>query len=168
MEKITRLNLLKLNSNSLNRTKLLILLIVTLVIISCETVKEKTKKSINAGGEVVGKTATEFFEGVSEGVDKTLQCEITLSQFLKDSGLTTGKFSIDSDTISGKNNLLILYLIFDKDFSKTILVKAFDKTGLEIGRTKLKIDGKAGDAKYYDLAFDKRTHIEVKSKFSIE
>jgi len=31
----------------------------------------------------VGETATEFFEGVAEGVDKTLECEIVLSDDLK-------------------------------------------------------------------------------------
>ena len=31
----------------------------------------------------MGETATEFFEGVAEGVDKTLECEIVLSDDLK-------------------------------------------------------------------------------------
>lgn len=148
--------------------KLLTFLILTLALLCCDTVKEKAKTTINQSGEAVGKSATEFFEGVSEGVDKTLQCEITLSDTLKNKGLRTGKYSISSDTTGGQNNLLTLYIIFEKDFSKTISVKAFDKSGLEIGRTRMLVDGKFGDAKYYDFAFDKRTNIEVKSKITIE
>lgn len=143
-------------------------LALAVVIFSCNRVKEKTKETINEGGEVIGKTATEFFEGVSEGVDKTLQCEMNLSQPLMEKGLKTGKFSINNDTSGGENNLLTLYLIFDKDFNGDISLRAFDKNGLEIGRTKMNVNGKAGEAKYYDFYFDKRTYIEVKSKITIE
>ena len=148
--------------------QLVTLLILILALTSCDRVREGTKKTINAGGEVVGKTATEFIEGVTEGVDRTLQCELSISESLKADGLETGKFTIQSDTVGGQNNLLTLYIIFNRDFNKSILVKAFDKAGLEVGRVKLPVDGKAGDAKYYDFLFDKRTYIEVKSKLTIE
>jgi hypothetical protein len=147
---------------------LLTILTLSLMLFSCSRVKEKTKETINEGGEVIGKTATEFFEGVSEGVDKTLQCEIHLSQSLGERGLKTGKFSINNDTSGGQNNLLTLYLIFEKDFNDDISIRVSDKKGLETGRTKMKVEGKAGEAKYYDFYFDKRTYIEVKSKITIE
>jgi len=148
--------------------QIITLIILTFLLTSCDRVKEKTKNTINEGGEVVGKTATEFIEGVSEGVDKTLQCEMSLSEALKNGGLQTGKFSIQNDTNGGQNNLLAIYIIFNKDFNKPVIAKAFDKTGLEIGRSKLTVEGKAGEAKYYDFAFDKRTYIEAKSKLTIE
>jgi len=145
-----------------------ILTLLAVLTISCNRVKDKTKETINQSGEAVGKTATEFFEGVSEGVDKTLQCEISLSQDLQDKGLSTGKFSIENDTTGGHNNTLTLYLIFDKDFKAPLTVKAFDKSGLEIGRSKIEIENKAGEAGYFDFVFDKRTYIEVRSKILIE
>ena len=37
---------------------------------SCGDVKEKAKDTINKTGEVVGETATELVEGVTEGVEK--------------------------------------------------------------------------------------------------
>ncbi len=43
---------------------------------SCNSVKEKTKEIINRSGETVGKTASEFIEGASEGIDKTLKCKV--------------------------------------------------------------------------------------------
>ena len=135
---------------------------------SCNRIKTKTKETLNKGGEVVGKTASEFFEGVSEGIDKTLQCEISLSEDLKRKGLKIGKFSVESDTAGGYNNLLSLYLIFDKDFKSSISIKVFDKSKVEIGRTKIDIENKKDAAGYYDFVFDKRTYIEVKSKIIIE
>ncbi len=148
--------------------KVITLSVLILSLFACNRIKQETKEALNKGGETAGKTATEFIEGVTEGVDKTLQCDIVLSQELKTKGLRTGKFSINNDTAGGENNLLILYLIFDKDFKDNLSVKAFDKNGLELGRTSLEVEGKQNDAKYYDLRFDKRTYIEVKSKIMIE
>jgi len=39
---------------------------------------------------------------------------------------------------------------------------------LEIGRTKIDIEGKADEAGYFDFIFDKRSDIEVKSKIVLE
>ncbi|HEY8402252.1 MAG TPA: hypothetical protein VIK89_13380 [Cytophagaceae bacterium] len=150
------------------RNILIYVTLLTFFVTACDEVKQKTKETINKSGETIGQTATEFFEGISEGVDKTLQCEITLSEELKSKGLKTGKFSIQNDTSGGTNNLLVLYIIFEKDFKGTISAKAFDKNGLEIGRSKIEVENKAGEASYYDFLFDKRTYIESKSKISIE
>lgn len=83
-------------------------------------------------------------------------------------GIRTGKFSINNLSDGGANNLLTMYLIFDKDFNSPITAKVFDKNGLEIGRAKLDIENKAENAGYYDFAFDKRTYVEVKSKIRLE
>ena len=144
------------------------LVLCALLIISCNRVKQESKEAINKSGETVGKTASEFFEGVSEGVEKTLQCEVSLSQNLQERGLKTGKFTIENDTAGGNENQLTLYLIFDKDFKGPLVAKAYDKSGLEIGRTKLEVNRNAGDAGYYDFVFDTRTYIEVRSKIVIE
>jgi len=151
----------------MNLKHLISILLVLVLFASCSRVKEKAKETINKSGETVGKTATEFFEGVSEGIDKTLQCEISLSNSLIDKGLKTGKFTIENAD-GGSNNQLTIYLIFDKDFKSLITAKAFDKHGLEVGRSKIDIEGKADGADYFDFTFDKRTYIEVKSKIVLE
>ena len=140
---------------------------VLALLVSCGRVKEKARETINKSGETVGKTATEFFEGVSEGIDKTLQCELSLSSSLIDKGLKTGKFTIENSE-DGRNNQLTVYLIFDRDFKSPVTAKAFDKNGLEMGRSKIDIEGKADEAGYFDFVFDKRTSIEVKSKIVLE
>lgn len=145
---------------------ILIFMILTLLV-SCGRVKEKAKGTINKSGETVGKAATEFFEGVSEGVDKTLQCELSLSESLQNAGLRTGKFSIENAE-DGTNNQLTVYLIFDKNFKSSVTAKAFDKSGLEVGRAKIDITGKATEAGYFDFIFDKRSYIEVRSKIVLE
>ena len=146
---------------------IILILSVLMLSVSCGRIKEKAKETINKSGETVGKTTTEFFEGVSEGIDKTLQCELSLSSSLMEKGLKTGKFNIENSE-RGRNNQLTIYLIFDKDFKSLVSAKVFDKNGLEVGRAKIEIEGKTDEAGYFDFTFDKRTYIEVKSKIVLE
>jgi hypothetical protein len=140
----------------------------TLLTASCDRMKKKTKETVNKSGEAAGKAATEFIEGISEGVYKTLECEISLSRELQDKGIKKGKFSIEDDKSGGNNNVLVIYLVFEKDIQDTLAAKVTDKNGVEIGRTKSVIDGKAGEAGYIDFIFDKRSYIESRSKILIE
>ena len=78
--------------------------------------KETTKEVINKSGETVGKATTEFAEGVTEGIDRSLDCELKLSEKLIGKGLQTGKFSIKNDSLGHTNNVLSLYVIFNKGF----------------------------------------------------
>ena len=146
---------------------ILSILAVLMLLASCGRVKEKVKETINQSGEAVGKSATEFIGGISEGIDKTLQCELSLSPALMDKGLKTGKFAIENAE-GGRNNQLTLYLIFDKDFKSSVTAKVFDRNGLELGRTKIDIAGKADEAGYFDFIFDKRSYIETKCKIVLE
>ncbi|WP_052466943.1 hypothetical protein [Psychroserpens damuponensis] len=139
-----------------------------LLLFSCERVKNKTHETINAGGEVVGKSATEFVEGISEGIDETLEAKIKLSPLLVENGLATGKFEITDNPLGGKDNLLTLYLIFNRDFNEILRIKVYDKNGLETGRAKLEINEIKGDAGYFDFTFGKRVQIENRSLIVIE
>lgn len=145
----------------------LIFAIITLLF-ACNRIKEKAKDGINASGELVGKAAAEFTEGVTEGIERTLDCSINVSTDLNQKGISTGKFQISNDSLGGYNNMLSVYLIFDKNFNNDITVKITDKKGVEIGRTQRNITAKKGEAKYYDFRFDKRSQIEVKSDIVLE
>jgi len=162
-----RMEMNNMNKIIINAKYFIFLFLVLLLFASCGRVKEKVRETINKSGETVGKTTTEFFEGVSEGIDKTLQCELSLSNSLMEKGLKTGKFSIENSE-GGRNNLLTVYLIFDRDFKHFVTAKAFDKNGLEVGRAKIEIEGKTDEAAYFEFTFDKRTYIEVKSKIVLE
>ena len=145
----------------------LYILALAVVLVSCNRAKQTAKDTINKSGEVVGKGSSEFLSGVKEGIDKTFQCELKLSENLSKKGLKTGKFSIGNAN-AAENNLLTVYLIFDKDFKQNIHVSVVDKNGKEYGRSVLDIDGKSDDAKYFDFSFDNRTNIESKSTFVFE
>ncbi|MDG5491921.1 hypothetical protein [Psychroserpens sp. SPM9] len=150
------------------KTSIYIVVLALFTLVSCERVKTKTQETINAGGEVVGKSATEFVEGVSEGIDKTLEAKLKLSPELQKKGVKTGKFTIADNPQGGNDNMLTLYIIFDKDYDDIMFVKVFDKNGLETGRAKLEVKGAKGDANYFDFTFNERTEIEYRSLIVIE
>ena len=145
-----------------------IIIFIALILVGCENVKDNANEAINQGGEVAGQVASQFVSGVSNGVDKTYLPELIMSEWLKRDGVKNGKYTISEDTLGGNDNLLSLYLIFDKDFKKDITVKAFGSDGLEIGRVKVVVDKKKGDACYFDFHFDKRTEIGAKCKLVVE
>ncbi len=145
-----------------------LILLGFIVFFSCNKVSDKAHETINKSGELVGKTATEFVEGVSEGMDRSLECKISLSEALMKSGLKTGKFYVENDDKSNKDNKLVVYFIFDKDVNQKITAKIFDKKNLEMGRCNLILKGKKNEAKFFDFVFDSRSKIEVKSNIIIE
>jgi len=143
------------------------ILSISLIVYSCNWAKDKTKNAANKTGEALGKTGSEFAEGVAKGVQKTFSNEIVIADDLKAKGLKTGKIII-TGTDSTIDNIVSAYLIFDKDFNQPISVKVFDEQGLEYGRVNKAVSAKSGEAKYIDFNFDKRTNIDSKGKISFE
>lgn len=137
------------------------------LIIGCNRVKEKAKETINKSGEIVSKSGSEFIDGVAKGVEKTFENKVEISDELKAMGLKSGKTIINSSE-NGTDNLLTVYLIFDNNFDKSLIIKIFDTNNQEYGRVSEKIIGKKGEAKYFDFEFDKRTNIDGKGKIRIE
>ncbi len=147
--------------------KILPFVFLLLALFSCDGIKNKTKETINQSGEVVGKSAAEFFEGVSEGVEKTIDCELVLSEEMKIQGISSGKYIVGSENSTNYNKLTV-YFIFDKNIKGRYTAIALDKSGLEIGRSKIPVEGLAGETGYFDFVFDERTNIEVKSIINIK
>jgi hypothetical protein len=142
-------------------------LLIGILFLSCDKIKSGTKDAIDKTAEKAGKVGTDIVTKVGEGVEKSLQCAVVLSNPLKESGLQNGKLNFTSqrETIE---NVLSIYFMFDKDFSKTVFVKVIDEKGLEYGRTSLLVKGKKGAAGYYDFIFEKRVNLESKSTFIFE
>lgn len=148
---------------------IIILLLVSLFTISsCGKMKEKTKETINKGGEAVGKGGTEFISGVIDGVNKSLEVELVLSDSLKKSGLEISKYLVEDDSDGGKDNMLVIYFIFNEKYNGILTAKAFDKNGHEYGRCSTDVNVNKNEAKFIEFRFEKRSQIESKSKVIIE
>jgi hypothetical protein len=142
-------------------------LICILTLVSCNSIQDKARNTINKTGETVGLGTTEFVKGIKEGIDKTLQCKLETDSKLSDKGIKTGKFFIGHDS-NGSPDVFTVYIIFDHDFKGRLTATVFDKNNQEYGRASLDADKHAGEAAYFDFVFDKRTEIESKSLFIIK
>ena len=147
------------------KTRIIILFITSVFIFSCN--KSNTKDKINEVGDATGQVLGEFVKGVSSGVENAFDVKIDLPQNLIDKGFKLGKCSVMDDSL-GTDNLLVVYIIFEKDYEGKITSKAFDNQGLEMGRTSTLVLGKKDEARFFDFHFDKRTNIDGDSKITVE
>lgn len=139
---------------------------------ACVNVTERTRDAAikaSAGvGEAVGKTGSEFVKGVKEGIDRTYDCTVVVSEELKKAGITTGKFIIASDSGSATNNKVSVYLIFSKDVNRSVSARITDAAGKEYGRNSKQIKATKEEARFIDFVFDRRTDIESRSVISLQ
>ena len=147
----------------MTKTILAAALAITTVACSSDSIKEK----INKAGNVAGQTAGEFIEGASKGVQKAFDVKIITSNQLKEKGIELGKSTVSSDSV-GTDNLLVAYVIFNKDFEGKLTAKVFDDQSQEMGRCIVNVTGKKDEAKFIEFHFDKRTNMDSKNKLTIE
>ena len=141
--------------------------ILTLTLSSCDWAKDKSRKTVNKAGEIVGKTGSEFGDGVYKGVKKTFENNVKISDQLKTKGLELGEVVINS-TDSTSDNVLTTYVIFNENFDQEITIKIFNENRKEYGRLIAKVKGEKGKAQHFDFTFDKHVHIGTKGNITIE
>ncbi|UPT66949.1 MAG: hypothetical protein M0D57_21395 [Sphingobacteriales bacterium JAD_PAG50586_3] len=92
----------------------------TLLLNSCDRVKDTAKDTVNKAGDIAGQTAGELLQGAAGGVDKAFELKVELSTTLQTAGLKTGKCKVESDTLQkgAVDNVAVVYIIFDKDVSQ--------------------------------------------------
>jgi hypothetical protein len=138
--------------------------VLLLLLSACRcSVKEK----VNKVGEKAGEIAGEAVQGVTSGVENAFRVDINLSEALQKQGISLGKvlLSHDKDAV---DNVMSVYMIFDRDFTGEVMIKVADGKNLEMGRAKMQLSAKAGEAKYFDFHFDHRTNIDRDSKIVME
>lgn len=146
-------------------SRLIFLAALLLTLVSCDRLKDKSKEAIKAGGNAVGQGASQFVDGVKDGVDHTFQSSVVVDSSLIRAGFHTGKFSIAKpDSVY----FLTVYCIYDKTIDRDLWVSVYDENGQEYGRSHAHISGHAGEAGYQDIRFDARTDIESRSKFVLQ
>jgi hypothetical protein len=148
--------------------KVLILGTALVMALACrEDIERKTKDTLEKSGEAVERTANKVVDEVSSHINRDMGCRLEVSEELKAKGFSTGKFYIENDSVTNNDNKLVLYIITEKAFKGDVNFKIADKDGVEIGRTTVPMNTKAGSAGYHDIQFDKRTDIENKSTISV-
>jgi hypothetical protein len=135
--------------------------------IACNQVKETAKDAVNTAGDAAGQAVGEFGKGVGEGVDKALEVKPEFAASFLANGLKTGDVKVTSDSV-GTDNVLNIYVVFEKACKCFATAKVYNAKGLEMGRCKTYVEGNKDDAKYIQFTFDKLTNIDADSKIVVE
>jgi hypothetical protein len=141
------------------------LLAINLLLFACTS--PETKNNINKVGDAAGQAVGEFVEGVTHGVEKAFDVKVDVPQNLAGKGIHFGKTYV-TNANDGTDNLLLIYMIFDNDFSGDLTAKAFDNKGLEMGRVTVKVTGNKNEARFIEFHFDKHTNIDSDCRLTIE
>jgi hypothetical protein len=129
--------------------------------------KNSTDDSIaKKAGNKLGETLTDFTTGVGSGIDKQMTVKVDLSEKLKAKGIkkTIAKLGgMDSGT-----NKLIIYFISEQAQKLTIVAKALNKEGQEIGRSVIEASFSKDDGKYLTFNFESEMDKLLVDKYSID
>jgi hypothetical protein len=134
---------------------------------SCDWAIDKSQKAVNKAGEIVGKTGSEFGDGLYKGVKKTFENEVVTADKLTAQGIEFGEITING-TDSTFENILTIYVIFNMDFNNEITIKLLNESKKEYGRLTRKIKGQKGTTQHIDFIFDNRVNIGSKGSITIE
>lgn len=151
----------------MNRLLYSFCLIIFMASCSGPEVKEKAREAINKTGETVGKGASEFFDGVADGVSERFNCHVQIDSSLVKKGLEMGKIRVTGSD-SGSAHILSIYFVFNENMDQPVSIKLLDEEKKEYGRIKGMISGKKGEARFVDFVFDPKTAIETNSLFQIQ
>lgn len=139
---------------------------VCAVFFGCNWAEHKTRSVLNKGGELAGRAATEVIEGVTTGVERTWSLDVSLSDALLDQGLKLGK--VDPEIgLDGRQNKVVMYISAARPFQDTVVAVAFNKDGLEMGRTAFMINAAAGSGGFCVAQFQNFTDLERKSRVEL-
>ncbi|BAP33406.1 uncharacterized protein CHSO_4369 [Chryseobacterium sp. StRB126] len=119
-------------------------------------------KGASKTGEITGKTVTAFGKSAYDGAGTVLKNKTVTQPSLKEKGIEIGKIEQD------ENNILQVYIIFNKDFKGNVMVKIKDINNEEIGRSTHYIEGKSGQATYESFIFEQPTDIQGQSTIFLE
>lgn len=136
--------------------------IVSALLIGCgkdgESVADKA-------GESVGRHVTDFTKGVGRGIDQKMTVEVSLQPEVQALGITnTVAKALGLD--SSKKGITV-YLISSQSVSNTLVARALNADGLEVGRAKKDVVFKKDDAAYVTFEFDGEMDTQLVKRYTI-
>jgi hypothetical protein len=116
-------------------------------------------------GEAVGKHVTDFTKGVGRGIDQQMTVEVSLTPEVQALGLTNTVAKALGLDASKKG--ITVYLISSQSVSNTLVARALNADGLEIGRCKKEVVLSKGDAAYMKFEFDGEMDTQLVKRYAI-
>jgi hypothetical protein len=139
-----------------------ILSLLAALLIGCG---KKDDSLANRAGESIGKQLTDFTKGVGKGIDQKMSVEVSLGPEVLALGLTnTVAKSLGLD--ANKKGISV-YFIASQSVSNTVIARALNADGVEIGRCKKPVVMQKDDAAYVTFEFDGEIDSAMVKKYVI-
>ncbi|MGB0775262.1 MAG: hypothetical protein ACPG32_10335 [Akkermansiaceae bacterium] len=136
---------------------------LTLLSAACLALSSCDKDSAENAGNNLGQAVTDFTSGVGKGVDEKMSVNVTLSDELKNKGLshTTAKgLGLGTSGIT-------VYIIAKEEIKTSLIAKALNEDGQEIGRATTAVMFTADDAQYIKFNFNEEMDQQLVAKYTI-
>ena len=119
-----------------------------------EALKKEGKEAVETVTEGTG----ELVKGIGEGVEKGLKAvKVKLDESVAANGIGLTRAARGED--GTKAHTVTAYVTFEKAFTGTLELRAYDSADAEVGRVKLEVTEKESGAHYVDFTFDERTPL---------
>jgi hypothetical protein len=106
----------------------------------------------NQAGESVGRHLTDFTKGVGKGIDQKMAVAVSLRPEVLSLGLTK---TIAKSLGLASSNGISVYFVASQNVSNTLVARALNAEGAEIGRSRKLVVLAKDDAAYVAFEFDK-------------
>jgi hypothetical protein len=122
-------------------------------------------KIADEAGDAVGQHLTEFTKGIGKGIDKKMMVDVAVKPEVYALGLTN-TFAKSLGLDEYKKGFTV-YFIASQSVSNTLVARAFNADGLEVGRAKKPVVIEKDDAKYVTFEFDSQMDSQLVARYSI-
>lgn len=145
---------------------LLTLAVVSLVVVAA--CKKEDESYAKKAGSAVAETLSDFASGVGTEIDTRMTVDVELAAALTEQGIskTVAKGVGFQDIDKGKG--ISVYFIAQKEFKSTLVARALNKEGQEIGRAAADVDLGADDAAYVTFTFPSEMDTQLVQKYVID
>jgi len=124
--------------------------------------KDDRSVSQKAGSAITG-TAADFVAGLGEGVDKHMNVTLQADPSLAARGLTV---TLGKSRAMGSKESAV-YVVAENAFTGTLVARALDSNGTEIGRASAEQEFVADDARYVTFHFNEEMDSQLVRAYAV-
>src|SRR2546426_12779899 len=115
-------------------------------------------------GEAIGQQVTDFTKGVGKGIDQKMMVQVSLSPQVQVLGLSN---TIAKSLGIGSTNGIAIYFIASDSVSNTLVARALNADGVEVGRARKLVVMQKGDASYVTFNFDDQMDTAMVKRYEV-
>jgi hypothetical protein len=135
--------------------------VVAALLVGCGKKEDSIAKKV---GEAIGQQATDFTTGVGKGIDQKMMVQVSLTPQIRALGLTN---TIAKSLGLGSTNGISIYFIASQNVSNTLVARALNAEGVEVGRSRKLVVMQKDDATYITFNFDDQMDTAMVKRYEI-